>query len=69
MIQCDRCHQETSTTIVSMFNTDTLCPACKTREEKHPDYARARQAEHEAVVAGNYNFPGIGLPADLNLPG
>ncbi len=65
-MKCDRCRQETSVTIVSMFNTDTLCLDCKKREEQHPNYAQARQAEHRAVLAGNFNFPGIGLPPDLS---
>lgn len=66
MSKCDRCQQETFSTIMSMFNTDTLCPACKKLEEQHPDYRKAVQAEHSAVVAGNFNFPGIGLPPDLS---
>lgn len=66
MTQCDRCRQETISTIMSMFNTEALCDSCKKREEQHPDYVKARQAEHLAVVAGNFNFPGVGLPPDLS---
>ena len=37
--------------------------ACKEKETKRSDYETARNAEAEAVKAGNYNFPGIGYPA------
>lgn len=65
MRQCDRCGQSTNITIMSMFNTETICIACKDRERAHPRYAEARDRDHDAVVAGIRNFPGIGLPADL----
>ena len=38
---------------------------CDEAERKHPDFEKARKAEHDQVVKGNYNFAGIGLPADL----
>ena len=47
---------------MSMFNSDVLCFDCKEAETKHPAYKAACDAENEAVKAGNYNFPGIGLP-------
>ena len=59
---CDRCHQPTATTIMSMFNTDILCPDCKKAEEKQPLYKLARQREREALLCGDRNFPGIGWP-------
>lgn len=59
---CDRCHQPTATTIMSMFNTDMVCPDCKKTEEKHPLYNLARRKEREALLHGDYNFPGIGWP-------
>lgn len=62
---CDRCHRETVGVIGSMFNTEIICFECKEREEQHPDYEEARRIEGEAVLAGNFNYPGIGLPADL----
>jgi hypothetical protein len=62
---CDRCGQETLAHTGSMFNTDQICLPCKDREEQHPRYAKARDAELEAVKSGDYNYPGIGLPADL----
>jgi recombinational DNA repair protein (RecF pathway) len=57
---CERCKQETDTTIMSMFNTQTICLQCKEKEEAHPAYKKARDAEHDAVVRGDYSFPGIG---------
>lgn len=63
-MQCDRCGQHTTTSRMSFFNTDTLCGACQTTEEAHPDYAAARKAEHAAVKAGDLNFPGVGWPGE-----
>ena len=63
---CQRCGKETSIRILSMFNTQDICPDCKDAEEAHPDYQKACDAEHAAVLDGNRNFLGIGLPADLN---
>ena len=63
--RCERCYQETTTTIGSMFNTQMVCMSCKTKENNHPDYEKARDAERKAVQGGNYNYSGIGLPADL----
>lgn len=59
---CDRCHGSLEKgRSMSMFNKDCLCITCKKQERNRPDYEKARQAEYEAVKAGNYNFPGIGL--------
>lgn len=60
MAKCDRCSKETLSTIMSMFNYDVLCLECKQKEREHPDYEAAREAEADAVRAGNYHFPGIG---------
>jgi hypothetical protein len=38
---------------------------CKNREVAHPLYKQALTTESNHVRNGNYNFPGIGLPADL----
>lgn len=59
---CGRCHQPTETTIMYMFNMDMLCPDCKKAEQKHPLYNLACQKEREALLCGDYNFPGIGWP-------
>lgn len=61
---CQRCGDPTISTIYSMFNTQMICFPCKTLEEAHPGYAEAVQVEREHVQHGDYNFPGIGLPAD-----
>ncbi len=58
--RCHRCKKETNMHIMSMYNTQLICMPCKDKEEKHDDYAEARDAEHEQVKAGNYNFKGIG---------
>lgn len=62
---CERCRAITGVFTGSWFNTQQICLACAEKERAHPDYERARAAENEAVRAGNYNFPGVGLPADL----
>jgi hypothetical protein len=62
---CDRCKTKLSVRIMSIFNTDTICLHCKRREEAHPLYAKAKQAELEAVLRGDRKFKGIGLPLDL----
>jgi predicted sulfurtransferase len=64
---CDRCRQPfgNEARTMSRFNTDTICMPCKDKERAHPDYKRAEEAELAAVRSGDYNFPGIGKPADL----
>jgi len=58
---CERCGKPTSGhTIMSMFNEDIICMACKEEERKHPDYKKATDAELEALKGGNGNFKGIG---------
>lgn len=65
MQSCDRCKKEAPIAIMSYFNIEMLCKACVKEERQHPDYAKAVLAEHDEVVKGNYNFPGVGLPKDL----
>lgn len=65
MPKCDRCFEDTLSTIMSKFNTDVICMECKRKEREHPDYARADKVEVEAVRRGDYNFPGVGKPSDL----
>jgi hypothetical protein len=64
---CARCAEEFagSGSIMSVFNTDQICLECKQKEEAHPDYEKARKAEAAAVSRGDYNYAGIGKPADL----
>lgn len=53
---CDRCHRPTVTRIMSMFNLDMICPACKEDERKHPLYELACQKEREALQRGYGTF-------------
>jgi len=61
---CDRCHSslDGKSRQMSRFNTDCLCPACTAEEQAHPDYRKAADAEMNAVLHGDHNFPGIGWP-------
>ena len=49
----------------SYFNTQIICGECDDKERAHPDFILAHEIESAEVAKGNYNFPGIGLPADL----
>ena len=51
--------------MMSMFNVQMLCNPCKDIEFRHPDYDRAREAEYDAVMRGDFDYEGIGLPPDL----
>lgn len=64
-MRCDRCRATASISTCSRFNTEQICMDCDEKETRHPDYERARAAEESAVRRGDYNFPGIGKPADL----
>jgi hypothetical protein len=50
---------------VSYFNNERICESCKEKEKMHPRYEQAVEADHIAVMSGNYDFPGIGKPDDL----
>jgi hypothetical protein len=50
---------------MSRFNTDWICLACEEKERAHPLYKKASEAELAAVRSGDFNFKGIGKPADL----
>ena len=63
MTRCDRCCKETDATIMSMLNTDILCLDCHEAEQLGPRYEEARRAESEAVLQGDFNFPGVGFEA------
>lgn len=65
MAICERCGKETTTSMMSMFNTQQCCMACIEKERKHPKYAEARRVDATQVRLGNFNFKGIGLPYDL----
>lgn len=59
---CARCKVETAVYAVSFFNTDSLCLDCLDEERRHPDYALAVKTESAQVLAGNFNYAGIGWP-------
>jgi hypothetical protein len=65
MIKCPRCKEESTGSIMSMFNTETICFGCKEKERAHPKYKEAQEAERREVQQGNRNFRGIGKPSDL----
>lgn len=59
---CDRCGGSLKNgRIMSMFNNDCICMSCKDKEREKPTYKQAVEAERAACLAGNMNFPGIGL--------
>ncbi len=68
---CERCGADLSkvSSIVSKFNTETICSPCKARERAHPDYKAADAAEVAAVRAGDMNFPGVGWPSGPSSTG
>ena len=58
---CDRCGGSLQGgRTMSTFNTECICLKCAREEKADPNYARARDAEHESVKRGDYNFLGIG---------
>lgn len=59
---CDRCGGTLAGgRTMSMFNTQCICMDCAGKERARADYAKARDAEAEAVRGGNLNFEGVGL--------
>jgi hypothetical protein len=54
---------------MSMFNTQMICPECEVIERAHPKFEEARNVEVDQLHQKNFNFPGIGLPHDLNYEG
>lgn len=62
---CDRCGKASLASTGSYFTTEQICLDCAETEREHPSYEEARRVESEHVKAGDHNFPGIGLPADL----
>ena len=63
---CQRCgNQHPKSLKMSFFNEDMICPECEEKERNHPDYQKAKEIERQEVLKGNYNYGGIGKPADL----
>lgn len=65
MTTCDRCGAQTNAFTGSYFNTQTICISCSIEEREHPRFKEAQDADQRAVLNGNFNFKGIGCPADL----
>ena len=60
--RCDRCGGSLDGgRIMSMFNEQVICMACKEKERQRPDYREAVEADNAAIRRGDRNFPGIGL--------
>lgn len=57
--KCDRCREKTLSFQMSKLNKDMLCMKCTEKEKSHPRYKEAVEAEHQAVVNGDYNYPGL----------
>lgn len=60
-MRCDRCDEQSHIHIMSKFNLDILCLACKEDEQHAPNYAKVDAAEVQAVRQGQRHFLGIGL--------
>ena len=65
---CGRCGADCTVKTPSTFNREWLCPTCEAREKEHPTFRAARAREEGEVLAGNYNFEGVGCPPELYLP-
>ena len=59
--RCQRCYKETNAHIMSMFSEALICLDCSDKERKRDDFEQAREADEDAIKAGNYNFEGVGL--------
>ena len=56
--RCPRCGREAVSFSGSWFSTELICLACSEEEAQHPDYEYVRSLEHDAVLAGDMNWPG-----------
>jgi len=68
MFLCERCRQPAQVFTGSIFNQQLVCVPCVLKERAHPRFLEAAEAEAAAVRRGEFNFPGIGLPPDLQHP-
>lgn len=50
---------------MSWFNKQVICLECDAEELTHPEIKKAKKIELSYCKKGDYNFRGIGLPADL----
>ena len=63
---CQRCMKLSETHTMSMFDVALICMDCAKREQDHPRYSKAREADVRAIQKGDHNFSGIGVPEDLD---
>lgn len=56
MPKCERCYKDAKISTMSRLNQQTICMDCAEKEKSHPRYEEAREAERQAVLAGDYNF-------------
>ncbi len=64
---CDRCRRPRGRNIISMFTDQRICPECAITERGHPKFHEAEDRQKKEIMAGNFNFPGIGLPLELEV--
>ena len=65
-MRCDRCCKVVGAVTESWFTVDEMiCWECHEKEVAHPDFECAKAAEEDAARRGDFDFPGIGKPADL----
>jgi hypothetical protein len=59
--RCPRCGGSMGCSSGSYFDMQMICCTCKTEERQFPNYTLALETESAQVLAGNLNYPGIGL--------
>ena len=62
---CMRCRRQSWLIVRSAFDHRDICQECKTTERMHPKYIHALKADDAAMMKGDRNFEGIGLPTEL----
>lgn len=65
MTACERCLADTDCTTGSWFNLQMICMSCSSEENSHPAIGVAKGLDNAAVLSGDMNYVGMGLPADL----
>lgn len=58
-MNCERCNKKTLVTTMSWLNEEIICLDCEEREQSHPMYKEAKDAELQQVQQGNYNYKGL----------
>jgi hypothetical protein len=65
MQRCDRCNRFDDLMIKSVFNNQNICSTCEYAENEHPLYVDARDLQNTEILAGNYNYDGMGVPPNI----